>query len=127
MFSSNKNVGGGNEADYLCYDKSTTYKVPTAMTLTLYNQDGSLRADSLEVDITSAEIAKSQWQCGKLGAVAEVVLGIIPEFGKFISDQVSYDQLVDIVIGANVASCPGQDRLQKLDPLDSLGTHVQYI
>ncbi|KAK4620236.1 hypothetical protein CLAFUW4_11591 [Fulvia fulva] len=87
MCDCNKNVGGGNEADFLCYDKSTTYKVPTEMTLTLYNRDGSLRADSLGVSITSAEIAQPALQCGKLGAATEVIIGIIPEFGKYIGDQ----------------------------------------
>lgn len=88
MCACQKNHGGGGEAMDLCFGSSMNYKIPSEMTITIYNRDGSLRADSLSVSTTSAQIAPPGQACGKLGAVAEVVIGIIPEFGKYLGDQV---------------------------------------
>ncbi|KAF2172930.1 hypothetical protein M409DRAFT_16883 [Zasmidium cellare ATCC 36951] len=88
MCACQKNNGGGGEAMDLCFGSSRNYKVPSEMTLTLYNSDGSLRADSLTVSVESAQIVPPAQKCGKLGAALEVAIGIIPEFGKFIADQV---------------------------------------
>ncbi|KAK4507000.1 hypothetical protein PRZ48_000734 [Zasmidium cellare] len=88
MCACHKNNGGGGEAMDLCFGSSRNYKIPSEMTPTLYNADGSLRADSLTVSVASEQIVPPSQKCGKLGAALEVAVGIIPEFGKFIADQV---------------------------------------
>ncbi|USW56739.1 hypothetical protein Slin15195_G100580 [Septoria linicola] len=88
MCACQKNHGGGGEAMDLCFGSSKNMKIPSEMTLTLYNSDGSLRADSLTVSTTSAEIAAPAQNCGKLGAAVEVIVEIIPQFGNYIAGQV---------------------------------------
>ncbi|SMQ51980.1 unnamed protein product [Zymoseptoria tritici ST99CH_3D7] len=84
----NKYNGGGGELIDLCFGNSQNMKIPSEMVLSIYNADGTLRADSLSVTVSSREISAPAMRCGKLGAVAEVVLPLIPEFGKYLSDQV---------------------------------------
>ncbi|KAF2767297.1 hypothetical protein EJ03DRAFT_353208 [Teratosphaeria nubilosa] len=79
---------GGYDADR-CMDKVSGYRIPSEMELNIYNMDGSLRADTLTVTVASRQIVEAAAPgCGKLGAVAEVAMAMIPEFGKTFSDQV---------------------------------------
>lgn len=87
MCACQKNNGGGGEAMDMCFGSSRNLKVPSEMSLTLYNADGSLRADTLTVSIESAQIVPPSQKCGKLAAAFRVAIGIIPEFGSYISDQ----------------------------------------
>ncbi|KAH9820434.1 hypothetical protein Tdes44962_MAKER05128 [Teratosphaeria destructans] len=83
-----KNGGdGGYNAD-LCMDKVPAYRIPEEMEVNVYNIDGSLRADTLVVTVTSHQVVEPIVTCGKLGAVAEVAFGMIPEFGKSLADQI---------------------------------------
>ncbi|KJX92996.1 hypothetical protein TI39_contig4464g00002 [Zymoseptoria brevis] len=84
----NKYNGGGGERIGMCFGNSKNMRIPSEMVLSIYNADGTLRADSLSVSVSSRLIVPPAMRCGKLGAVAEVVVAMLPELGKVLSDQV---------------------------------------
>ncbi|KAH9826802.1 hypothetical protein Tdes44962_MAKER03347 [Teratosphaeria destructans] len=82
---------GGKKTNNMCMDHVKLMRIPSAMELRLYNMDGSLRADGIRVMSHSEYLpppGSGYRSCGKLGAVAEVLLNFLPVFGKQFGDTV---------------------------------------
>ncbi|KAF2769273.1 hypothetical protein EJ03DRAFT_97841 [Teratosphaeria nubilosa] len=73
-----------------CYEATPLIKLPSKMSLKIYNADGSLRADSIEVTVSSQSKVVSELpaQCGRIGAATEVALSFVPLFGSYMEKAV---------------------------------------
>ncbi|KAH9845363.1 hypothetical protein Tdes44962_MAKER06720 [Teratosphaeria destructans] len=73
-----------------CYEAIPLIKLPSQMSLKIYNADGSLRADSIEVTVSSQTkvAADLPAQCGRIGAGVEVALSFVPIFGNYMEKAV---------------------------------------
>jgi hypothetical protein len=72
-----QNCGCSGAAEVSCRDRTFGHKVPSLIKANLYDANGELQADSLEITFAS-QAAGSSGGCSKIAKVAAALIGLIP-------------------------------------------------